>query len=572
MTIEKTVLQDRQRMSELKLTQNIPAQKMPQNKFSEPVLTADPEMLLKMSESVTDLARMDPPKLANSVLTILQDEAEQAADDVSTDKQINNHTAKQVLLLAEMSRLLAKSSESTILNNLNASIAQMQSIANAFISVSSAYDGLDKELKELKNQLSAAEEKYGKATEALKGAEKELKSLQDERNHYEKDSDEYKALSEKIVKQQTVVDGKAVEAHAAQENYNTITNNVLIMSIKLENKLAELMTAYDQLSFVQSSLHAENRESAIGKYVELIATILNLIGKNNDKAIESQRKLTELIHNERLKQIDKQTTQITKKNSASGILKKIAGGVGIVVGVIMSIVGVVAAIPTAGAASALTIAGCCLVSAGALLMVADAIMYICTGFEKTVSGMLMEKLTDALTKAFIKNMIEKIDELERKHNPEDAKEIAHLKNMTGNVLPLIAGLVSSVIAMIPSFLMIACTAGGALASSTGQLSQGLKTLIKASVFLTVSQTVVTGGLNITASALQQQSTKVIADMKLTQNDIEHVNQMISLLVEQIQKVSDEVRDINKSVLNVLKSRMDAVHSNLHNLRSAGLPA
>ncbi|MFP2429043.1 type III secretion system translocon subunit SctE [Enterobacter ludwigii] len=572
MTIENTVLQDRQRMSELKLTQNIPAQKMPQNKFSEPVLTADPEMLLKMSESVTDLARMEPPKLANSVLTILQDEAEQAAGDVSTDKQINNHTAKQVLLLAELSRLLAQSSESTILNNLNASIALMQATANAFKSVSSVYDGLVDDLKELKNQLSAAEEKYGKATEALKGAEEELESLQDERNHYEKDSDEYKAISEKIVKQQTVVDGKAVEARVAQENYNTITNNVLIMSVEVENKLAELMTAYDQLSFVQSSLHAETRDSAVGKYVELIATILNLIGKNNDKTIENQRKLTEMIHNERLKQIDNQATQITKKNSASGILKKIVGGLGIVFGAAISIVGVVAAVPTAGAASALTIAGCVLAFAGAALMVADAVMYCFSGFEKTVSGMLMEKLTDALTKAFVKNMIEKIDDLNRQHNPENAKEIAHLKNMTGNVLPLIAGIVSSIIVMIPSFLMIACTAGGALASTAGQLSKGFQTLINASVYATVTQTVATGALNIAASELQYQSTKIIADMKLTQNDIEHVNQMISILVEQLQKVSDEVLDINKSVLHVLKSRMDAVHYNLHNLRSAGLPA
>ncbi|MBA8502673.1 type III secretion system translocon subunit SctE [Escherichia fergusonii] len=576
MTIENTDLLSRRRMSEPTLTQSTSAQKMPDNKFSASVLTADPDMLLKMSESIKELVRMSPPKLANSVLTILQAEVEPAAEEGTTEQKISNHTAKQVLLLAELSRLMEKSNASTILNNLNASIAQYEAIANSFISISSVYDGLVDELKQLEMQLNEENEKYTKASAALTDAKTQLELLEAERGQYSEDSEEYKNISEKIVTQQNVVNEKMAEAVIAKNNYYMTERKVYSLSVQVENKLSELLTTYDRMSFVQSAVHADTRESAIGKYVELIATILNLIGKNNDATVENQRKLNEMIHKERLNKIEEHAAQIRKKNNASGILKKILGIFGFVVGVVLGVAGIVAAAPSAGAGSALSIVGIGLAVASLGLITADLIVGIATGFEKSASGIAMEKLTEALTKAFINNMLEKIDKLSREHNAENNEEIEFLKNMTEKVLPMVASIVSTVIFLLPSIAMILCTAGGALGSTVNTLSSSIQksvtTALKVSAIGAAVQIVTNAGLNTTSGIIQQQITKVIADLKLTQNDIEHVNQMTALLLEQLQKMSDQVRDINKTVLNVLKSRMDAAHSSLHNLRSAGLPA
>ncbi|EHG5995786.1 TPA: type III secretion system translocon subunit SctE [Escherichia fergusonii] len=576
MTIENTDLLSRRQMSEPTLTQSTSAQKMPDNKFSASVLTADPDMLLKMSESIKELVRMSPPKLANSVLTILQAEVEPAAEEGTTEQKISNHTAKQVLLLAELSRLMEKSNASTILNNLNASIAQYEAIANSFISISSVYDGLVDELKQLEMQLNEENEKYTKASAALTDAKTQLELLEAERGQYSEDSEEYKNISEKIVTQQNVVNEKMAEAVIAKNNYYMTERKVYSLSVQVENKLSELLTTYDRMSFVQSAVHADTRESAIGKYVELIATILNLIGKNNDATVENQRKLNEMIHKERLNKIEEHAAQIRKKNNASGILKKILGIFGFVVGVVLGVAGIVAAAPSAGAGSALSIVGIGLAVASLGLITADLIVGIATGFEKSASGIAMEKLTEALTKAFINNMLEKIDKLSREHNAENNEEIEFLKNMTEKVLPMVASIVSTVIFLLPSIAMILCTAGGALGSTVNTLSSSIQksvtTALKVSAIGAAVQIVTNAGLNTTSGIIQQQITKVIADLKLTQNDIEHVNQMTALLLEQLQKMSDQVRDINKTVLNVLKSRMDAAHSSLHNLRSAGLPA
>lgn len=575
MTIEKTDLQNNRRMPELTLTRNTPAQKMPENKFSVPVLTADPEMLLKMTESVKGLARMDPPKLANSVLTILQAESEQAAGDVTTDQQINHHTAKQVLLLAELTRLLGKSSESSILNNLNASIAQYEAIANSFTSVSDVYDGLVEDLKELEKQLRAAKEKYGKATEALENAKTQLESLEKELKKHNPGSQEYMDLTQQIKDQKSVVVDKTVEAGAAEKNYNTAAETALVMSVAVDKKLAELVAAYDELSFIQAAVHAETKESAIGKYVELIAIILNLIGKNNDATVEAQRKLNEMIHNERLSDIDKQAEEIRKKNKTSGFLKKFLGIFGAVFGVVLSIAGIIFSLPSAGASTALTIVGLMFASLSLALATADVIMGAVTGFDETVTSKISNWLAEQITGLMTKKTLEKIDRLSRENNADNNAEIARLKNLAENVYPVIASTISSIIMLIPAIGMMTCSIIGAVrgvAAAANGIQRAMTIAMIASAIGSLIQTTGSAGLNIGISYIQQQVAEVFAKMKLTQNDIEHVNQMTALLQEQIQKMSDQILDINKTVLNVLKSRMDAVHYSQHNLRNAGLHA
>lgn len=576
MTIENTELLAGRRMSETTVTQNATAQKIPENKLSSPVLTADPEMLLKMSESMTELLRMNPPMLANSLSTILRTEVEETTGEGTTEQKITNHTAKQVFLLAELTRLMGKSSENTILNNLNASIAQYEAIANSYVAVSSEYESLLDNLKELKEELSAAKEKSDKADTALIEAEEQLASLLAERETYEPGSDSYKSLTKKIEAQQTIVDDKTAEANDARLNFNTAATNALTQSRRVDSKLTELIEAHNLLPSTLYAVHTQTKDSAIGKYIELIATILNLIGKNNDATVENQRKLNDMIHAERLQQIENQAAEIKKKNNASGILKKILGVFGFVAGVVLGVIGIIAAVPSAGAGSGLAIAGIALAALSIGLVTADLIVNICTGFEKSATGMLMEKLTKALTQAFINKMLTQIDKLSRENNADNNEEIERLKNLTEKVLPMIASIVSTVIFLLPSIAMVICTAGGALGSTASALSssvqKSVEIALKVSLIGTVTQILSNTGLNTAASIIQQQITKVIADMKLTQNDIEHVNQMTALLVEQLQKTSDQILDVNKTVLNVMKSRMDAVQYNLQNLRNTGLSA
>lgn len=572
MTIENSDLLARRRGIEPGFMQQVSTQKLPEHKNTAPVLTADPEMLLKMSEAMAELTKTSPPALAKSVATILQAEAEEIVENSTTEQQITHHTAKYVFLLAELTKLIGQATEGAILNNLNATIATYQAIANSFNNINNEYDKLVDQLKELEKALSAAKIQKDSDTEALKEAENTLSKLIAERNIYDVDSDEYQALTEEINTQQQIVYDKTAAAAASAETYKEMALNALQLEKTVGAKLDELLAAYNLMPIVQSSVNEATRSSAIGKYVELIASILSLIGKNNEATIDRQRALNELMFNERMKKIEEQQAQITKKSNASGVLKKIIGVFGLIAGAVLSIAGIVAAVPSAGAGSALSVIGIVLCSMSLGLLVIDAVYQCCTGFEKSMTSILMEKLTDALTKAFTKKLTETVDKLRSEHKVENEAEIARLMKWKDKVAPMLANILSTIIFMAPAILMMVFTLGGASKVAVDTVKKGVLVAQKIALYFTPVQLGANASLNTASAIVQQQITNVIAELKLTQNDIEHINQLKELLAEQLQKTSEEMMNINKDVLNVLKGRMDAIHYGVTMARNTALSA
>ncbi|EKC3541175.1 type III secretion system translocon subunit SctE [Salmonella enterica] len=499
---------------------------------------------IDIPETIKKFADSNVPTLAKPNTALLTAENERDIDK----KEAKNHTEKYILLLGELAKLTIKNSESMILNNLNAAIALNEANVEYYNSITAEYDALLNKSEELKIELEACSDKYHNAVNEKSQAQAKLSSLILERQSHILYSEEYESLSAQIQQTVVVVEEKTVVESERKQEYDTKKKEILSVLKQVENKMDELLVAYNKLTLMQTVVYEETKNNAISKFVELITEFLNLIGKNNEDVIESQHKLNEFLHTERIEKLNKQAEEIAKKSKASNIMKKILGVFGLLTGAIFAVVGLLTSIPSAGAGTVLSSLGLAIAIISLTFIAIDFAVEVNTGFEKSLTGILFEELNK-----LIKNLLD-----------------SGIGEDNDNSNSALATVISTIIFFSLTIALVGISSMAKATTVTG--SKFIEYAIKLSTFGVLLQTIGTPAFNLSISVFNKQMSDYIAEMQLTQNDIQHVNQLKDVLIEQLKTTSEQILEVNKTVLNILNKRMKTIHFSYNKLRNSGLSA
>jgi invasin B len=312
-----------------------------------------------------------------------------------------------------------------------------------------AVDALERATEELRQAKTAEDEAragYEKAQEALAALDEESPGYQ--QAVAARDAAAAKlAAAEKAVQAAEAAAGKAVQvaeqkSKAANEQINQATK------AGLGGDAARQME--------------ENNLTSMARMTLLMATFIQLVGKNSETSLKNSLSLFQTMQEARQKSMEKSAKEFDDQVRKAEEAQRIGGCVGKIVGALITVAAVITTVASFGTATA---AGVVLGAIGIAFMAADTVVGAVTG--KSLTDRALEPLMEPL----MKNVILPMMELLTKAIASVMTGLGVAKDIVDKVSSILAAVVTAVaiVAAMVLVAMVGKAAAGKMADLIGKL-------------------------------------------------------------------------------------------------------
>lgn len=560
----------------------------------------------------------------------------------STVKDLNQ-SGKSVLLLSELMNLSAEM-------NMHELSLQLKNLLASYASYSAASDKLDESLKKLIDQAESAKKEAAEAQDKLKDLEGKCPALQDkaqalqdkakglqatlnklqeqikqkeaELQSLDNDSPEYAvelAFLNKLKEAALPVEKELSDANkavlsaekAVGEQQKAVDTQKAVVDGKVKEAATILKSATEELK-KQSDFAAQN--SGIGntdkakkqlteaaRLSELIGFFMQLINKNSETELESQKSVFEALQKSVQKDMENKAKEIEEKERKAEELQKTMGCIGKVIGAIITVVSVVGAVFTGGASLALA-------GIGLALMAGDLIAEAATGQSLTDRVMApfmehvflpmmreMEKvISEVLTHTGLGELLDKIGELIGADLTSIVKTTAAAL-VTIAIIVAVAFVVKSGVKTIAEKLL-GSVVGEAIKNIMPKVATDVVKKVGQSVTRNISKVAAKAGLknkataaralqankyaqwfsyanqgaqvtsNVFVADFRKEATKMVAAFKLSQADLESIKKVLESVMSAFETSQNTYQDLAKLISDAAHKEATTGKQVLKNMR------
>ncbi|MFV8808607.1 type III secretion system translocon subunit SctE, partial [Yersinia enterocolitica] len=365
------------------------------------------------------------------------------------------------------------------------------------------------------------------------------------------------------------------------------------------NKAFEAITEAEKSYPASLIAPAETRSSTIGRYIELIATLLQVINESNIESIKMQSKLSKDVNQARLNEMQKQADEIEKKQQAANKLRKALSIFAAIVGAILAVVGVVAAIPSGGMTLAGGIGlGVALVSAA--FVATDIALQFTIDFSPM--GVAFDKINKGISYIveYTLSQIVKGLALLCDASTEDAdKAKEYCTQITSAILTTLVLMLPMIVAGVglsqaaskgvnaaaqATQASVNAATTAAVKTATDVVQQTVNTVSKATKLAAVLvrsaeiarvvamalNTVVAPTVNIVIGVNTKEAYDALAKLGINKDEIKILSGIGKNQTKQIQSASDISQELNKQICEVLSERAQAMQTGYRNVERLGI--
>ncbi|PNM27310.1 hypothetical protein A6J66_001250 [Yersinia enterocolitica] len=544
-------------------------------------IQADVEMLLKGSEVIRSLTEGQPT----------------LAKPSTAGKEQLTSQAKLTLLLGQMTQVASDVSEVDAKNNLAALIVSYTAMKATYTGLSDALEAAIDDLADAVEKLDTASDKLAEAKEQHQTAEKLLQELTDKLSQLTPEDSEYQETL--LLKRQAEVNEKKTSGKLtqAEDTYKLALSTCATASDnanKAYNDVKETEKNYPS-QFIASP---EAKKNILGRFIELIAAMLQTVGENNAESIKSQSKLMKAVNDARLNELKETSNEIEEKQLAAAKLRKGLSIFAAIAGAILAIVSVIAAIPSGG----MSLAG----GIGLALAITSA-AFVATdiALQFTIDFSPMSWLSDQINKGISYIVKYTLAALVAYIAEESGASEEDIKKAEEYCTLITSAILTTVILILPSIVVgvgmsQAASRAASAAAQVAQTSVNAATtaavkattqVVQATVesaskaATTMSKiihlaqlvqaitaalnTVVSPTLNILAGVNEKEAADALADLGIDEGDIKHLSNIRKDLAKQSQAASEYSRELNQAMCSVLTERAQALQVGFHNIERLG---
>nr|WP_241391671.1 type III secretion system translocon subunit SctE [Yersinia frederiksenii]ULG19775.1 type III cell invasion protein SipB [Yersinia frederiksenii] len=540
-------------------------------------IQADVDMLLKSSEVIRNLTESQP---------ILVKPSESGA------KQLTSQ-ARLTLLLGQLTQVASDVSETQLINNLTILTVKYSTQKNSYTALSDTLQVAIDDLDAAVERLSTASDKLAEATKQHEDAEKLLQELTDKLSQLSPDNREYQGIL--LQQQQAGVNEKktAVLQALAEDTYTSalLTCNTAIDHV---NKVFDSVNEAEKTYPSNIIASPEKKTDTIGRFIELIASFLQMIGESNVESIKLQSKLMKEVNETRLYELQKSSDEIEAKQRVANKLRSCLSIFAAIVGAVLAVVSVVAAIPSGGMSLAGGVAlGFALTSAA--FVATDIVL------KFTIDISPMNKMFDGISKVIsyvveytLSYLVEGLAKVSGASESDVKKAKEYCTLITSAIL-------TTVILILPS-MAVGAGVSQATSKAASAASQAVQTSVNAAadaaartvtqvaqtavnsaskaatVMSSISRsaaiiqiiaaalnTVVSPTLSIIAGVNEKAASEALAKLGMNEGDIKLLSSIRKELAEQSQSVSDTTLELNQAMCEVLNQRIQSMQAGYNNI-------
>ncbi|HDL6960571.1 TPA: type III secretion system translocon subunit SctE [Yersinia enterocolitica] len=544
-------------------------------------IQADIEMLLKNSEVIRSLTEGQPILVQPST---------------AGKEQLTNQ-AKLTLLLGQMAQVALNVSEVEVKNNLAMLIVSYTAMKANYTGLSDAFEAAIDSLTDIVEKLNTASDKLAETTEQHQVSEKRLQELTNKLSQLTSEDSEYQETL--LQKQQAEVNEKKAAEYIVQAKYDyKLVFSACDTAVNNANKAYDATIEVEGNYPSQVIVTSRTDRNTIGRFIELIVSLLQIVNESNFEAIKSQSHLMKAVNEARLNELLKKSDEIEKKQQTASNLRKGLSIFAAIVSAVLVIVSVVASIPTGGMGLAAGMGlGAALTSAA--FVVTDVALRFTIDFSPM--NLMFDKINDGigfLVKHTLSILAASLAEVCGASEDEISKAKEYCTLITSAIL-------TTVIIILPSILLgvglsqVASKAAN-VAAKTAQTSVNTATnaTVKAAnkiveqvassasksvtlmnniasstrivqLIFTALSTVVSPTLSIIAGVNEKAACDALAKLGMNEGDIKCLSDIRRVLAKQAQSVSGNTQELNKAMCEVLNERVKSLQTSFRNIERLG---
>lgn len=544
-------------------------------------IQADVEMLLKSSELIRSLTESQPALVKPST---------------AGKEQLTSH-AKSILLLGQMRQVASDVADVEVNNNLAHSIVRYTAMNATYTGLSDALEAAIDDLADAVEKLDTASDKLAEATEQHQTAERLLQELTNKLSQLTPEDSEYQETL--LLKQQAEVNEKKTSGKLtqAEDTYKLALSTCTTASDnanKAYNDVKETEKNYPSRLIASP----ETKKNTLGRFIELIAAMLQTIGENNAESLKSQSKLMKAVNDARLNKLKETSNEIEKKQLAAQKLRKGLSIFAAIVGAILAIVSVIAAIPSGGMSLAGGIGLALAITSAAFVATDIALKFTIDFSPMSWLSDQINKVISFIVKHTLAALVACIAEVSGASEEAIKKAEEYCTLITSAILTTILLILPSIVVGVG--ISQAASRAASVAAQVAQTSVNAATTAVVEVTTQVVQvafetaskaatamskiirlvqlvqaitaalnTVVSPTLNIIAGVNEKEAADALADLGIDEADIKLLSNIRKDLTKQSQAASEYSRELNQAMCSVLTERARALQVGFHNIERLG---
>jgi len=311
-----------------------------------------------------------------------------------------NPSSQLTLLIGNLIQILGDNSLHALTQKISSWQSMLQAREQKNIEYSDKINSLIKEVEKLTNEYSSKINNLKNVESQIKELDKSLEKIEEKITTLDKNTPEYnKATQEKenllAQKEVTLKDKESIEKSTLSV-HNTLTNK----ASKLEAEINSL-SSFTKESSAQQLSTQQNSLTGLASVTQLMATFIQLVGKNNEESLKNDLALFQSLQDARKVEMEKKSDEYAAEVRKADELNKVMGCIGKILGALLTIVSVVAAAFTGGASLAIAAVGLALMAADTIVQAATGTSFMEQALNPLVKNILeplMKLLSDAFTK------------------------------------------------------------------------------------------------------------------------------------------------------------------------------